>query len=296
MRVIVFGASGMLGFALHRVLHDRQHDVAGTVRGAPPVSPWCTGLRYTTGVHAEDIDSVRKAVRDHRADVVINAAGVIKQITDATAEQLNAINAVFPRRLALWARRDGFNVIHFSTDCVFAGTRGAYDETDVPDAMDSYGVSKFLGEAHGPGQLVLRTSIIGRGLQPNPSLIDWLLAQSGSVRGYAHAIFSGLPVNSIASLIADRLLPRVPPLEGLYHLSAAPIAKLKLLQLLRDAWGRRDLQIEPDDSVRIDRSLDSSRLRKCLGWTPEDWPVLVAEMRDFYGNLDRQHDLPGASR
>jgi dTDP-4-dehydrorhamnose reductase len=286
MRVIVLGASGMLGFALHRVLHDRRYDVVGTVRGAPPASPWCAGLRYTAGVHAGDIDSVRKAVRGHRADVVINAAGVIKQITDATGEQLNAINAVFPRRLALWSRREGFNVVHFSTDCVFAGTRGAYVETDVPDATDVYGVSKFLGEDYGSGQLVLRTSIIGRGLQPNPSLVDWLLSQSGSVRGYAQAIFSGLPVNNIASIVADLLLTHAPPLEGLYHLSAAPIAKLELVQLLRDAWERHDLQIIPDDSVRIDRSLDSSSLRRCLDWLPEDWPMLVAEMRDFYRKLD----------
>lgn len=296
MRVIVLGASGMLGFALHRVLHDRHCDVVGTVRGAPPESPWCTGLRYIAGVYAEDIDSVRKAVRDYRADVVINAAGVIKQITDATGEHLNAINAVFPRRLALWARREGFYVVHFSTDCVFAGTRGAYVETDVPDATDVYGMSKFLGEDYGPGQLVLRTSIIGRGLRPNPSLVDWLLSQSGNVRGYAQAIFSGLPVNSIASIVADHLLTHRPPLEGLYHLSAAPIAKLELVELLRDAWGRHDLQIIPDNSVRIDRSLDSSRLRQCLDWVPEDWPVLVTEMRDFYRKLDRQRDMPGASR
>ena len=62
------------------------------------------------------------------------------------------------------AARWGGRVIHFSTDCVFSGNRGAYTEEDEPDAEDLYGRTKFLGEVAGANALTLRTSIIGREL------------------------------------------------------------------------------------------------------------------------------------
>lgn len=284
MSILVLGAGGMLGFALHRVLADRGFEVRGTLRGASPRHPWTDGLSYVEGVDVRDMGRVVEAVRSSGAQVVINAAGVIKQVASGKdAGLLYPVNGAVPRRLHAYLMPMGVRLVHFSTDCVFAGTRGRYTEADVPDADDDYGLSKFLGEPAGANCLVLRTSIIGLGLQPNGSLIDWFLGRSGDVGAYTRAIFSGLPVNTIGELLADRLLDC--PLDGLWHLSAEPIDKATLLSLVRDAWGRTNIRLQPDESVRIDRSLDSSRLRTALGWTPPAWPELVAGMHAFYGKL-----------
>lgn len=284
MSVLVLGAGGMLGFALHRVLADRGFAVTGTVRGVSPRHPWTTGLSYVEGVDVRDMGAVLAAVRASGAEAVINAAGVIKQVAGGKdAGLLYPVNAAVPRRLQAHLAPMGVRLVHFSTDCVFSGERGGYTETDVPDADDDYGLSKYLGEPAGEGCLVLRTSIIGLGLQPNGSLIDWFLGQTGEVGAYARAVFSGLPVNAIGDLLADRLLKC--GLEGLWHLSAEPIDKASLLALVRECWSRPDIALRPDGSVVIDRSLDSSRLRAMLGWTPPSWPELVAGMHAFYGKL-----------
>lgn len=284
MTIVVLGAGGMLGFALHRVLSDRGLPVVGTVRGEAPDHPWVVGLDYVTNVDVRDMDAVARAVASCSATCVINAAGVIKQVESARDPgHLYRVNAAVPHRLQARLSHAGVKLIHFSTDCVFAGTRGGYTELDVPDADDDYGLSKFLGEPAGDGCLVLRTSIIGCGLRPNGSLIDWFLGQSGRVSGYRHAIFSGLPVNTIGDLLADRLLGA--GLVGLWHLSADPIDKATLLELVRSRWGRSDIDLAPDSSVVIDRSLDSGRLRAAIGWSPASWPELVTGMHAFYQKL-----------
>lgn len=287
MNVLVLGASGMLGFAIHRVLHDSGWNVRGCVRSeAKPESPWCLGLDYATGVKAEDFESVLRAIDASGASVVINAAGVIKQVRDVDDPQLLfRVNAVFPRLLDSAAKSAGFRLVHFSTDCVFSGRLGGYTESDRPDATDLYGMSKFLGEPTGPNTLVLRTSIIGRGLNPNGSLVDWFLAQHGQVRGFRKAVFSGLSVDEIGALLATRILPRIDSLSGLHHLSAGPIDKLTLLELVRIAWRRYELEIVADDSLVIDRSLDSSRLRSAIDYVPPDWPCLIDSMRGFYASF-----------
>jgi dTDP-4-dehydrorhamnose reductase len=74
-------------------------------------------------------------------------------------------------------------------------------------------------------------------------------------------------------------MPR-PELHGVYHVAADPIAKFDLLQLLNHEYGK-GLSIEPDDHVRIDRSLQAGRFREATGYRAPPWPQLIAQMRAF---------------
>jgi dTDP-4-dehydrorhamnose reductase len=290
MRVLLFGASGMLGFAVHRVLQDSGYDVMGVLRGtSPPDSKWCDGLEYVFNVNAETFDDVARVIEDVRAEVVVNAVGVtLTGSSQADVQRLYAVNAKFPRLLDWATRALGFHLIHFSTDGVFSGRQGMYTETSLPDAVDSYSLSKFLGEPGGERSLVLRTSLIGRGIHPNGSLLDWLLRQSGTVRGFSRAVFSGLPVDEIARVLAHLVLPRPSPLTGLFHLAAQPISKYDLLNLARREWSLDHIHIEPDDSLVIDRSLDGRLLQKTIGFTPVTWEQMMSGTRSFYQDLERR--------
>ena len=287
-RPLIIGATGMLGFALHRVLHDHGYPAIGTTRRAlAPNSRRCKNLEYVTNVDVEDFDEVLRLLARTSPTVVINATCVLP--ADANGRDIRkgiAVNSVFPRRLAQAADTLGFHTVHFSTDCVFDGTKGAYSESSLPNAKDLYGMGRLMGETPGARSLVLRTSTIGRGLEPNASLVDWFLAQSGRVSGFRGAIFSGLPVNEIARVVSDILLVRATPLAGLFHLSAAPISKFELLELIRTLWARGDIELLPDDSRAVDRSLDSTRLWNELGYIPPDWRTLLEGMHDFYASLD----------
>lgn len=272
----------MLGHKLVQALGDR-FEMWTTVRGGEPSAAAARVLnrdRTVAGVRAGDRDGVRRALEVSGATVAINAVGIVKQLEAASAAVPSIrVNSLFPHELAEACGDHGARLIHVSTDCVFSGARGGYVEDDLPDARDLYGRSKLLGEVAGPGAVTLRTSIVGRELAGAAGLFEWFLSQrGGSVRGFSRAIFSGLTTAALGAAIGD-VIERHPGLEGLWHVSADPIDKLSLLTMLRDAVGA-EIEILPDDSVEIDRSLDSSRFREATGWSPPSWEIMLRALAD----------------
>lgn len=280
MKILVLGATGMLGNAVVRVLSENPElEVSGTVRAASGKRffPAHIAARLVTGVDVENQDSLTQALASSRPDVVINCVGLVKQLAQADDPlQALPINALLPHRLAKLCSLGDARLVQISTDCVFSGKTGGYVETDFPDAYDLYGRSKLLGEVGYENSITLRTSIIGHELQSPHSLIDWFLAQQGTCKGYTSAIFSGLPTVVLAQIIRDVVLPR-PELFGLYHVSAEPISKYDLLRLVAKIYGK-DIQIVPDASLKIDRSLNSSRFSMATGYIAPEWEKLVNSM------------------
>ncbi|MBP9664969.1 MAG: sugar nucleotide-binding protein, partial [Pyrinomonadaceae bacterium] len=167
--------------------------------------------------------------------------------------------------------------ISVSTDCVFSGRKGNYSESDEPDARDLYGLSKLLGEVKAGNCLTLRTSMIGRELNSQNSLVEWFLSnRGGRVDGWTKAIYSGFPTLELAKIIGD-IIEFSPDLRGMYHVSSDPVSKFDLLQLLDDAYGAR-VEITPSEKVVIDRSLDSTVFREITGYAPPTWAEMVAAM------------------
>lgn len=282
--VLVLGATGMLGNAMLRLLGDSPGiHVVGSARSIAGVRLLRKDLQdlVHVGVDAENPDALAKLLGLVRPHVVINCIGLIKQLVDADDPPAAiAINSLLPHRLSRLCSLMGARLVHISTDCVFAGTRGLYREDDVPDAQDLYGRSKLLGEVTNEDHAVtLRTSFIGHELATAHGLVGWFLAQEGSVQGYRKAVFSGLPTVELARIIRDHVLPH-PSLSGLYQVSANPIDKLTLLQLVAAEYGH-DIDIVTNERVTIDRSLDSTRFRSATGYQPPNWDELVRSMRAF---------------
>lgn len=281
--VLVLGASGMLGNAVFRMFAQSPAiDVRGSIRGQDQLRFFAEDQRehIVSGVDVENPDHLLALLDRSRPDVIINCIGLVKQHATAS-DPLAAlpINALLPHRLARAAALIDARLVHVSTDCVFAGTRGNYLESDIPDAYDLYGRSKLLGEVDYPHAVTLRTSIIGHELASARGLVGWFLAQQGRVPGFTRAVFSGLPTVELARVIRDYVIPD-DGMHGLYHVSAAPIAKYDLLRLLADAYGR-DVEIVADDGLVIDRSLDSSRFRNKTGYQPPSWSALIERMKGF---------------
>jgi len=283
MRILILGVTGMLGSTVFRELcKEERHDVWGTLRSV-------SGLRYfSTEQHNKllcnidvlDHDSLINVFETVMPEVVINCVGLIKQFADSKSP-LTAlpINAMLPHRLASISSLVGARLIHISTDCVFSGKKGMYVESDISDAEDLYGKSKYIGEViDQPHVVTLRTSIIGHELNSQTSLVDWFLSQRGAVKGYKKAIFSGLPTVELAKVIIDYVLP-APALSGLYHVSVGAIDKYSLLKLIADRYQKK-IEITCDERVRIDRSLDSTKFQKDTGYDAPEWSCLVNKMHE----------------
>lgn len=228
--------------------------------------------------NVDNKNRLRRILNEVKPDVVINAAGVIKQKSASKdVVQSLEVNSIFPHRLALLSEEFGARLVTFGTDCVFGGAKGNYTEEDAPDALDLYGRSKNFGELTDGDCLTLRTSIVGRELLTKHSLAEWFLSNRGRrVKGYARAVFSGFPTVVMAEIIAD-IIKNHKNLRGLYHLSAEPINKFDLLGLLKKEF-KADVEIERDESFIIDRSLDSTKFRNATGFRPQSWAEMIERM------------------
>lgn len=284
MRILILGATGMLGYSLFSNLREYTGlDVFGTVRSVKGKEAFFEDCLSSLvfDVDVMDIAQLEHAIQSTNPTVVINCIGLIKQ-HDVSKQHVNAIeiNALLPHQIARLCVQNGAKLIHFSTDCVFAGKTGGYTEDSLPDAIDLYGRSKCLGEVDYSPHLTLRTSIIGHELSSSVSLVDWFLSQTGEVKGFSKAIFSGLPTCYIAKLLAEGILKK-PELTGLYHLSVAPIDKYTLLTQVAETYDKR-IVINESSDLEIDRSLNSQRLIEQLALTLPSWPELIDFMhKDF---------------
>lgn len=282
MRILILGAGGMMGHKLMQLL-PAQHEVTGTVR-ANTRSYERFGIfdinRLIGGVDVNDFDKVVKIVAQIQPQFIINCVGIIKQLETAHDPLTSiSINSLFPHKLGNLCRACAIRLIHISTDCVFSGRKGMYKVSDISDAEDLYGRSKYLGEVSVENCLTLRTSIIGRELQSAFGLVEWFLQNSHDrLKGYKGAIYTGLTTIELVRVIQS-IMETSPDISGIYQVSSDPINKYDLLSLLRDAF---DLSTEiiSVDEPQIDRSLDSSRFRKEMNYTPPSWPEMIKEMAD----------------
>ncbi len=280
MRILVLGASGMLGNAIIRVLSENADwQVYGTVRSGSVKQFFRPDIaeRLLTGVDVEQHDSLMQAFIQTRPEVVVNCVGLIKQLADAEDPlQAIPINALLPHRLARLCKLSGSRLVHMSTDCVFSGDNGGYHESDPSDAKNLYGRSKFLGEVAYPHTITIRTSIIGHELQSKHGLLGWFLSQEGHCNGYTEAIFSGLPTIVLAKIVRDVVIPHT-NLSGVYHVAAQPISKFNLLKLIAEVY-EKIIDIIPDDQLVVDRSLNADRFRNATGYVAPNWKELIKSM------------------
>jgi dTDP-4-dehydrorhamnose reductase len=283
MKVLVLGASGMLGNAMMRVLsRNPELEVWGTTRSPSAKQFFSPDIRerIVAGIDAENQDILTRVFAELRPAVLVNCIGLVKQLASADDPLLALpVNSLLPHRLARLCELGGARLVHVSTDCVFKGTKGNYRESDPSDAEDLYGKSKFLGEVSYPHTVTLRTSIIGHELASAHGLVDWFLAQDGRAKGYSRAIFSGVPTVELATVVRDEVLSR-PEITGIYHVASQPIAKLDLLRLVAQVYGK-SIAIVPDDTVVINRSLNADRFREATGYEAPQWPELVNRMYEF---------------
>lgn len=279
MRLLVLGGDGMQGHQLLKFLRPR-HDVKVTLR--QDLDAYASYALFDadnafSGIDVRSLDRLTEVMAEFRPQAVINAIGIVKQRPTAKESIPSLeINSLLPHRLSVLCKATGARLIHLSTDCVFSGKKGNYLESDPSDAEDLYGKSKFLGEVHDNHCLTLRTSIIGRELSRHKSLLDWFLAQEGTIKGFSSAIYTGFTTIEMSRLI-EKMLIEHPAAHGVYQVSSDSINKYELLLLIKDKLGKK-IEIVPDGSFVCDRSLDSSRFRAEFGYTPPTWNQMISEL------------------
>lgn len=281
MRVLILGATGMLGSATLRVLMERNDwSVYGSIRSeiAKELFPNNFRQRLITVGDLTQLDQLEAVLKKVQPQVVVNCISP-REVGRQESFELFSVLSLLPRRLEYLCGQLNARLIHISSDGVFSGKVGSYTESNLPDATDPYGISKLLGEVHAPHTITIRSSIIGHELSVKTGLLEWFLEQEGECRCFTRAIFSGLPTVVLAAVIRDVVIP-MPELHGIYHVSSDPISKFDLLTIVAKEY-RKTINMVADDTVVIDRSLISDRFREITQYEPPSWPELVRIMHTY---------------
>jgi dTDP-4-dehydrorhamnose reductase len=280
MRTLILGATGLLGHQLAIQLMARGADVIGTIRGpATDLARFAviSDLPIIGGVDATDFKTIQAAINRAKPDVIVNCIGARGAVLN-DSDHTMLLNAHMPHFVNNAVHARNIRFIHISSDGVFSGAHGPYDEGATPDPSDLYGRSKLAGEVSGPKTLCLRLSIIGRELTPGSSLLEWAIAQAGQpVRGFDRVMTTALSAPVLARFL-DRLIFEHPELNGLWHLAGPPVSKYDLLALISQGLGL-GLKIARDSGLVIDRRLVGERLAARTGFKAPDWPDMIREFR-----------------
>lgn len=257
MRFLVMGCNGMAGHMISLYLHEQGHDVLGFARSKSKYVPSVEG-------NAEDTDLIREIVSEGKFDSVINCIGALNQFAEADKARAVYLNSYFPHFLAKITENTDTQVIHMSTDCVFSGKKGSYQEDDLRDGETFYDRSKALGELDDDKNITLRNSIVGPDIKPSGiGLMNWFMQQSGTVNGYTHAIWTGQTTLQLAKTMEFAAKEKA---HGLFNtVPATAISKFELLKLFNHYLRQDSLKIVPADHAAADKSL----VRRCPGFDYE---------------------------
>jgi dTDP-4-dehydrorhamnose reductase len=278
-KVLILGATGMLGQACHLVFKsDPNFESISTSR-----------------INREDMkffdastDSIKDLIKEVSPDWVINCIGIIKphinENNSSSVKNAIVINSLFPYQLASSISNLQTKVLQIATDCVYSGKEGGYIEDSPHDPLDVYGKTKSLGEVTSEQFFHIRASIIGPEYGRSTSLQEWFLSQpkNAEVNGFTDHLWNGLTTHHFA-LLAKAIVLADGDFSGTQHVIPGDIVtKAQLLESFAQVYNRKDIQINPIvSSFRIDRTLNtqdiscSDNLWKLAGY---DKPPTIQEM------------------
>lgn len=238
----------MLGYVTYQYLSSQGHQVTGVTRTRKLPGMTCLDVTDQRGTEA--------FLKKTPCDAIVNCAALLVKASEENKSAAVKLNAWFPHWLAEYCARHGIYLIQVSTDGVFSGETGGYDEDAPSDADSFYGKSKFLGEVS-DGALTVRSGFWGPDVNPNGlGLFNWFMRQTGPVLGYSKAIFNGVSSLEFAQFVNQAIKKRW---TGIFHLCAAePISKYDFLLLQKEIFDRQ-VSIYPNDSVCVNRRLNNSR-------------------------------------
>ncbi len=228
MKILLTGASGLVGHAAMQAALARGHEVLAVGRERLPVPPIAAAAgkkALTVQCDLADDGALDRLAFDYYPDVIINAAAVSNQAAAAAQPELaEKLNVALPRRLAQIAHHLSARLLHLSTDFVFDGSHGPYRSTDVPMPRNLYGQLKLMAEKEvlrfgSDFVVVLRITVVN-GNSPT------------GTRGLHEKLFHTWAAGKIATLFTDEIrqpvsvlnvadvlteLAERPNLHGIFH-------------------------------------------------------------------------------
>lgn len=247
VKIVILGSTGMLGNAVSKVFENSHFEVFRS----------CRKKQYLDN-NVFYFDALNSPLDDiPECDYLINCIGIIKPYMNNNLSDNIYINSIFPRKLSSWCKIKQIKMIHITTDCVFSGNSGSYEEDSLHDCLDEYGKSKSLGE---PSDcMVLRTSIIGEEIHSFSSLISWVKSQDGKeISGFINHFWNGMTTTQYGKCCLE-IIEKDLFQNGLFHLFSNDVSKFELVSLISNSFGLRIKINEVKVKLSCDRTLRTKK-------------------------------------
>jgi dTDP-4-dehydrorhamnose reductase len=146
IKVIITGSNGLLGQSLLSLLLKEKeiYEVYGFSRGKNRSGR--DDFNYTP-IDLTEEEFLKTAIEKINPDFIINTAAMT-QVDDCeeSKEACDTLNIDVVKYLVEVSKKLHTHVIHLSTDFIFDGIKGNYKETDQPNPISYYGLSKLKAE------------------------------------------------------------------------------------------------------------------------------------------------------
>jgi dTDP-4-dehydrorhamnose reductase len=208
MRFLVTGSNGLIGSRVCALLEQRGHEVVGVGRG-PRRAGGAYGYVTCELTREQEVSEV---IERAAPEVLIHCASMTEvDACEREPEQAYAANVTAAAAVARGARRLGAHLVHVSTDYVFDGEQGPYDERALPNPRGVYAVTKHMGEQAArtfvPGCTIARTAVVyGWPAAGRNNFGSWLvgaLSQGQQVRLFEDQRISPSLADSVAEMLAE---------------------------------------------------------------------------------------------
>ncbi|MFY3790519.1 SDR family oxidoreductase [Ureibacillus sp. MALMAid1270] len=271
MRFLILGATGMAGHVIAIYLKEQGHDVTALTRRP---FPYCDNII----ADVTNLPLVSETIVNGKYDAVLNCIGILNQYAEENKHQAVFLNSYLPHYLSHITKETKTKIIHMSTDCVFSGKSGNYNESSLRDGETFYDRSKALGELENDKDLTFRNSIIGPDINENGiGLFNWFMKQDGEINGFTKAIWTGVTTITLAKAMEKAMVDN---LVGLYNLvNNDTISKYDLLNLFNKYLKGNHLKINKSDQVSLNKSLTNNR--GDFNFTVPSYEEMIIEMKEW---------------
>jgi dTDP-4-dehydrorhamnose reductase len=278
MKILILGSTGILGRTLDLFLSSKKDLIIKTI------STNKKNKYFLYFNHSKDLNKLKKLILKIKPSHIVNCIGITKYNNSYNSKTLtNLVNTKLPLYLASLSLRYKIYLIHISTDCVFLGQKGNYDDNATKDASDNYGISKSKGEVKNKYTTTIRTSFIGPEGKTKKSLLNWFLTQKITVNGYTNAIFSGLTSLELSKIIYKYFIQKNTLYNKIMNVGGNKISKFSLLKIISKIF-KKKIHIKKLPDFKIDRSLNSKYFRNISKYKKQSWKKMIKDLRQFMLN------------
>lgn len=292
MRILITGATGLLGINLALTAQSLGHEVYGV-----SLDQGIQNLPFPLSrVDLTHRGTVSKILEVSNPEVVFNCIALTDvDHCEQVPGEAERVNALIPEKLAELAAMRGIKLVQISTDAVFDGKTGGYTESDEPSPLNVYARTKLGGETRvmqkDPNALICRVNFYGWSISGRRSLAEWVfnkLSAGEMINGFTDTIFSPFLATDLARILIALVEKRC---SGLYHVvNPTGISKYAFALAIARQFGFDETQIVPasihDAGLRAARSpnlnLDSSKLVRELGEEIPDHQIGILRFHRQY--------------